>query len=98
MRARDARLRGMHWTFAAQRAGDGRHHRLVAVVADAHRHASGEIDAVNTFQKTVHKMLPRLLAVAEDVDAAILLDLQRKERRVALAFGERVGAEAPGRP
>jgi hypothetical protein len=43
-------------------------------------------------------MLPRLLAIADDVDAAILLDLQREEGRVALAFGERFAVEAPGRP
>jgi hypothetical protein len=58
----------------------------------------GEIHAINAFEKTVHKMLPRLLAVADDVDAAILLELQREEGRVALALGERVALEAPGRP
>ena len=46
----------------------------------------------------MHKMLPRLLAIADDVDTAILLDLQREERRVALAFSERDAIEAPSGP
>jgi hypothetical protein len=95
---RDPRSLGMHRALAAQPAGDGRHHRLVAVVADAHRHAAGEVDAVDAFEKAVHEMLPRLLAVADDVDAAILLDFEGEQCRVTLAFGERLAVEPPRRP
>src|SRR5438477_424386 len=55
-------------------------------------------DAVNAFEKAMHEMLPRLLAVADDVEAAIFLDLQREQGRVALALGERVAVEPPRRP
>jgi hypothetical protein len=46
----------------------------------------------------MHEMLPRLLAIADDVDAGILLDLQREEGGVALSFGERLAVEPPWRP
>ena len=46
----------------------------------------------------MHEMLTRLLAVGDDVDAGILLHLQREQRRVALAFGERLAVEPPRRP
>ena len=53
----------------AQRADHRRHHRLVAVVADAHLDLVREIDAVDEFEEAVHEMLARLLAVGDDVDA-----------------------------
>ena len=55
-------------------------------------HPAVEIDAVDAFEKAVHEMLPRLLAVADDVDAGVLLELQREQRGVALAL-----ARAPRR-
>ena len=69
-------------------AGHRRHHRLVAVVADAHLDLVGEVDAVDEFEKAVHEMLPRLFAVGDDVDAGVLLKLQRQQRRVELSGGE----------
>ncbi len=63
-------------------AVDGRHHRLVAVVADAHLDPPGEIDPLDVLEKAVHEMLARLLAVADDVDAGILLQLDREQRRI----------------
>src|SRR5439155_27362927 len=56
------------------------------------------IDAVDAFQKTVHEMLPRLLAVADDVDAGIFLELQGEQGGVALGFGERLAVEPPRGP
>ena len=50
--------------LSLQRAGDGRHHRLVAVVADAHLDLVREVDAVDEFEEAVDEMLARLLAVA----------------------------------
>ena len=79
-------------------AGDRRHHRLIAVVANAHRDAPSEVDAVDVFEKAVDEMLPRLLAVGDDVDAGIFLQLQRKHRRIALGLAKRVAIEPPGRP
>jgi hypothetical protein len=81
-----------------ERAGDGRHHRLVAVVADAHLDLVAEIDAVDEFQKAVDEVLARLLAVGDHVDAGVLLPLHRKQRGVELARGEIVAGETPLRP
>ena len=92
-----ARLGRVHRRPAAQRAGDGRHVRLVAVVADAHRDLVGEVDAVDV-EKAVDEMLARLLAVGDDVDAGILLLLEGEQRRVALGLGQRLAVVPPGRP
>ena len=88
------------WTESRRRSstGDGRHVGFVAVVADADAHAAGEIDTLDPGQKPVHEMLTRLLAVGDDVDAGILLDFQREQRRVALALGERLAVEPPRGP
>src|SRR3954464_5122157 len=98
MDAGDQRFRRMHAAPPPERAGDGRHRRLVAVVADAHPHPLLEIDAFDPFEKAVHEMLPRLLAVADDVDPAILLELEGEQGRVALALGQRLAVEPPRRP
>ena len=79
------RLRSVHAALELERAGDGRHHRLVAVVADAHLDLVGEVDAVDEFQEAVHEMLARLLAVGDDVDAGVLLQLHRQQGGVELA-------------
>ena len=97
MRAISASV-GVDAVAPAQRTGDGRHVGLVAVVADADAHAAGEIDALDAGKKTMHEMLTRLLAVGDDVDAGILLNLQREQRRVALAFGEGLAVEPPRGP
>jgi hypothetical protein len=81
-----------------QRPGNGRTIGLVAVVTDAHPDFVGEVDAVEVFEKAVDKMLPRLFAVADDVDAGILLELESEDRRVALGLGERLALRPPRRP
>ena len=75
-----------------------RHHRLVAVGADAHLDLVGEVDAVDEFEKAVHEMLARLLAVADDVDAGVLLQLDREQRGVELGRRELVALQPPLRP
>ena len=50
------------------------------------------------FEKAVHEMLARLLAVGDDVDAAILLQLEREQRGVALGVVERGAGKPPRRP
>ena len=45
-------------------------------------------------EEAVHEMLPRLLAVADDVDAGVFLRLEPEQRRVALGLGQRVARRA----
>jgi hypothetical protein len=61
-----------------------RDHRVVAVVADPHLHLVREVDALDLREKAVHEVLARLLAVADDVDAGVLLHLQPEQGRVGL--------------
>src|SRR5271169_1753662 len=98
MFAGDCRLEAMDASLPPQRPGDGRHLRLVSVVANAHRDAAGEIDAFDVFEKPVHEMLPRLLAIGHDVDPGVLLQLHHQYRRVALCFYQGFAGEPPGRP
>ena len=76
--AGEPRLAGVHARAQPQRRDHGRTHRLVAVVADAHLDAPVEIDALDRFEEAVDEMLARLLAVADDVDAGVLLQLERE--------------------
>ena len=98
VRAREPRLARMHAPLEAQLLSDRRHHCLVAVGADPDLDLAGEIDAVDGLEKAVHEMLARLLAVGDDVDAAILLQLEGEQGRVALGVVECGAGEAPGRP
>src|SRR5258706_1917506 len=88
----------VHPTLQAQRADDLGDHRVVAVVADAHLHLVLEVDAFDLLEEAVYEMLPRLLAVADDVDAGVFLLLQPEERRVALRLRELVAAHPPRGP
>ena len=69
MGARHARLQRVHPAFEAQRPHHLRHLGVVAVVANAHGDLVLKVNAVYLLQKTVHKMLARLLAVANHVQA-----------------------------
>ena len=95
-----AALASARWTgaLAADRAGHGRDLGLVAVGADADRLPAIEIDAVEIGEKAVDEMDARLLAVADDVDARVLLQLHREDGRVDLACRERGAFQLPGRP
>src|SRR5712671_968929 len=75
--------------FAAKRSCDGRNLRVVAIVADAHCDPTAEIDTLEVFEKAVHEVLTRLLAVGDNIDPGILLLLQRQQCRVALCLNER---------
>src|SRR6476646_3113501 len=98
MCARELRFRRMHAVFQAHFADDLRHHRFVAVRANAHLDLVGEIYALDLLEKTVHEMLAPHLAVGNDVDAGIRLLLQRKQRRVGFGGGKLVARGAPLRP
>ena len=98
MGAGDAGLVGMDAALQGQRRHHLRHHRLVAVFADAHLDLVGEIDAVDLLQKAVDEMLAGLLALGDDIDAGILLQLHRQHGGVALGARQFVSLGLPGRP
>ena len=98
VRAREPRLGLVHAALEPQRADHLRHHRVVAVVADAHLHLVLEVDALDVLEEAVHEVLARLLAVGDDVDAGVLLLLQPEQRRVALGLRELRAAGASRRP
>jgi hypothetical protein len=81
-----------------QRPDHLRHHRLVAIVANAHFHLVLEVDAAHRLEKAVHEMLARLLAVADDVEPRVLLHLQPKQGGVALGCSEFRSLRLPLRP
>ena len=93
-----ARLGLVHAALQAQRADHLRHHRLVAVVADAHLHLVLEVDALDVLEEAVHEVLARLLAVADDVEAGVFLLLEPQQRGVALGSRELGAGELPLRP
>ena len=88
------------WTrpFSCQRRHHLRHHRLVAVFADSHLDLVGEVDALDLLQEAVDEMLPRLLALGDDIDAGVLLQLYRQHGGVALGARKFVALRFPGRP
>ena len=92
------RLVGVDAALQRQRRHHLRHHRLVAVVADSHLDLVGEVDALDLLEKAVDEMLPRLLALGDDVDAGVLLQLYRQHGGVALGVREFVAGGFPGRP
>jgi hypothetical protein len=94
----NCRLEAMDASPAPQWPGDGRHLRPVAVVANADGDAAGEIDALDVLKKPVHEMLPRLLAIGQDVDPGILLQLHHQYRGVTLRFCQGFAGELPRRP
>jgi hypothetical protein len=79
------------------RRHDGRDHRCVAIVADAHRHLMGEVDAVDEFEEAVDEVLARLLAVGDHCQPGVLLQLHDQDGRVTLRLRELVACQAPGR-
>ena len=96
--AGEAGLARMHAGAKTQRADHGRTHRLVAIVADAHLDAPVKVDALDRFEKAVHEVLARLLAIADDVDAGVFLQLEREQRGVGLGGFELIACKAPWRP
>jgi len=49
-------------------------------------------------RKTVDEMLPGLLALGDDVDPGVFLQLDRDQRGVALGARELLARRFPGRP
>ncbi len=98
VRPRHARLRLVNAPAQPQLPDHHRHHRVVAVVADAHLDLVLEVDAFDRLEEAVHEVLPRLLAVAHHVDPGVFLRLDPEQRRVALALGQVLSGELPLRP
>ena len=57
MRAGKPRFGRVDATLEPQRPDDGRHHRLIAVLANSHLHPMREIDPLHVLEKTVDEML-----------------------------------------
>ena len=76
------------------------HHRHVGIVAiaDPDGLLVLEIDAVEILDERRDEMAARLLAVADDVDAGLLLIADGEANCVALALGELRTFEQPRRP
>jgi hypothetical protein len=74
----DFSLKTVDVTLAPQRSRDGRHFRIVAIVANAHRDPPGKIDTLDAFEKAVHEVLTRLLAIGDNIDPGVLLLFQRQ--------------------
>lgn len=83
--------------LATHLADHGRHARIVAI-ANSDRLALFEIDPVEVLDEGGDEMLARLLPVADDIDARVLLLLQRQTQGIALAFGQFLVLQFPGRP
>jgi hypothetical protein len=98
MARQNTRFRLVDPPFEPQRPHHLRHHRVVAVVADAHLHLVLEIDAFDELEEAVHEVLARLLAIADDVDAGVLLLLEPKQGGVALGALQLCALRAPRRP
>ena len=98
MSASDGGLETVDAAVAAERSGDGRHLRVVTVVADAHPHPPPEIDALDLFEEAVHEMLPGLFAVGDDIDPGVFLLLQHQQRCVPLRLDERLALDLPRCP
>jgi len=98
MGAGDAGLVGMDAALEPQRRHHLRHHRLVAIFADSHLDLVGEVDALDLLQKTVNEMLAGLLALGDDVDPGIFLQLHRQQGGIALGARQFGACGFPGRP
>jgi hypothetical protein len=88
----------VHAAGQAQRAGDDRYHRLVAIVTDSHLDLVGEVDPFNALQEAVYEVLPGLLTVGDDIDAGVFLFLDRQQRGVAFGVIQLGAALAPFGP
>ena len=83
--------------LARHRAHHRRHARVIAV-ADTDGLAVLEIDAVQVLDERRHEMLARLFAIADDVDARVLLFLQRQAQGILFALDQSAILQFPGRP
>ena len=96
-----ARVRGFRRVNrAAPRDGrnDARAIRFVAVVPDPDALLVLEIHPVDVFQDAVHEVLPEHLAIGDDVQPGIFLQLEHHQRGVPLSAHQLIARQPPGRP
>ncbi|MNX90320.1 hypothetical protein D3C86_1223660 [compost metagenome] len=83
--------------LAADGAHDGRDARIIAI-ANPDGFTFFEIDAGEVLDERGDEMLTGLLAIADDIDACVLLFLQRQAQGVLLALDQFLVLQFPGRP
>ena len=88
----------MHPALELERPHDLRHLRVIAVVADAHGDLVLKVNALDLLQKTVHKVLARLFAVANHVQAQVFLGFDPEQGGVRLGFNQGGAFGLPLRP
>ena len=71
--------------MARDRTHDGWHARLIAI-ANFNHFAFLEVDAAEVLDKRRDEVLARLLAIADDIDAGLLLFSQRQTQGVLFPF------------
>jgi hypothetical protein len=98
VRAQKARLNVVHAALQPQRRHHLRHHRLVAVGADADLDLVFEVDAFDALEEAVHEVLSRLLAVTDRREAGVFLRLDPHQRGVELGLLQRGALVRPARP
>ena len=96
--AGDCGLECVDALLTPQRSGDCRHFRGITIIANAHCDPPRKIDTLDVFEKAVHKVLTRLLAIGDDIDPGVLLLLDHQQRGVALRLNERLALQLPTRP
>ena len=98
VRAQQSGLGRMNTAFEAQCRDDLRHHGVITVVTNAHLHLVIKVDALDLLQKTVHKVLARLLTITDDVQAGVFLCLDPQQRSVLLGLRQFGAFGLPLRP
>ena len=78
----------MRASLQAERSDDHGHLGLVAIVADTLVTLCSKSMPGDGFEKAMHEVLVRLLAVGDDVDPGIFLFFQPKQRGIALGSVE----------
>ena len=98
VRARVPRFGLVYASLQFKFTAHDRHHRFVAVGADSHLDFVREVDSVDIFEKAMHEMLARHLAVANDVDTGVLLPFDCEQCGIELGGGELLALQPPLRP
>ena len=98
MGAQELGFDSMDPAFELERRHHLRHHRLVAVAADADLDLVIEVDALDLLQKAMDEVLARLFTISNHVQPRLLLRLDPQQRGVELGLGQRWPFRQPTRP
>src|SRR5260370_29496057 len=86
MGAGDFRLETVDVTLTPQRSGDGRHFRVVAIVADSRCDPQCKIATLVVSVKALHDGLPSFLPTVDTFSPASLMSLHCQRRLVGLVI------------